>query len=305
MGVMHEFFVAETGRCRFYAKSYTLKDICSMMAEGMVVPASAPCVNVYVGVHQWITDRLPNDAFNIGIQTEQLFDTNGRKLWGRTSPYLAIIYMSKFDLVIDLNLPDAKAYPVWAFWGNLKFGPYLFSGRRVESLPSNDVSVLFIGTPNERRMAKIAETSAYYPVITLSKTTFNEADASLKRSAALLNIHYRKGVYTEWPRLLMAYLSGKIMVSEELTAPLQSGVHYLPIGAPIDDENVRIIFDNIKKDIADNYRFDSLLCMIDFRKRFLLLRSMVIFLSIRLHLFRATFKKRIKCLKRQLRGKLC
>lgn len=302
---MHEFFVAEVGHCRFYAKSYTLRDICSMMAEGIVVPASAPRVNVYVGVHQWITDRLPNDAFNIGIQTEQLFDINGRKLWGRTSPFLAIIYMSKFDLVIDLNLPDAKAYPVWAFWGNLKFGPYLFSGRTVETLPAKDVSVLFIGTPNERRMAKIAEISTYYPVITLSKTTFNEADASIKRSAALLNIHYRNGVYTEWPRLLMAYLSGKILVSEELTAPLQPGVHYLPIGSPIDDENVRLIFKNIKTDIADNYRFESLFCLVDFRKRFLLLRSMVIFLAIRLHFFRATFKKRCKYLKSRFRGKSC
>lgn len=302
---MEKFIVAEAGLYRFYAKSVVLSDLALMMVNNLEISGNGYPVNIFVGVHQWIDERLPLECINIGIQTEQFADASGRKLWGRTSPFLPLIYLSKFDVVIDLNIPDARAYPSWAFWGHSVFGPYLFSGRRVDPVYGVEDFLLFIGTPNVRRDAQIQKFSSFYRIHSLSRCSWRDADEHIRKCSALLNVHYSKGLYTEWPRFLMAYLSGKILVSEELDLPLKSGIHYLPIGSVIDHALTEEIFRNIERDIAQRYRFDVLLSSLSRKKPHRRLRPVVAAIAIWLHFKRASVRKSIRCMKKRLRRMPC
>jgi hypothetical protein len=71
------------------------------------------------------------------------------------------------------------------------------------------------------------------------KIVENEFGQSLNQtlglSLAIMNIHFQQGVYAEWPRILLAYVNGKILLSEDLGHPLVTGKHYCALGCDLDE----------------------------------------------------------------------
>ena len=63
-------------------------------------------------------------------------------------------------------------------------------------------------------------------------------------ASAVVNLHIGEGIYTEYPRMLSAYLSGKAVLSEPLAAPLEKGKHYADIETPFDPADAETHFRN-------------------------------------------------------------
>ena len=105
-------------------------------------------------------------------------------------------------------------------------------------------------------------------------------------SSAILNIHFQNGVYTEWPRILLAYVNGKILISEELGYPLISGRHYYPLGIDSNEMNASQIHENIWEDFARKYSFSEFVNSGKFEKINILF-SEKLFLVLQIFILRA------------------
>lgn len=88
---------------------------------------------------------------------------------------------------------------------------------------------------------------------------YNDLDEKIRQSNGIINIHYEDGIYTEWPRLLLAFENNKITYSEKLSLPLKEGYHYAKLTRPIIISDERKIFDNFESDIASKYQFKNLI----------------------------------------------
>ena len=71
-------------------------------------------------------------------------------------------------------------------------------------------------------------------------------------SSGVLNLHFEEGIYSEIPRLLSAYICGKVLYSEPLAAPFISGQHYIPLGSKV-TFNTEEIYTNISKTFVQNF----------------------------------------------------
>jgi hypothetical protein len=221
-------------------------------------------IAIYVGIHEWINDDINNGCTNIGIQTEQLFDVNQKKLRGYTSSLLTKFYLNKFDYIIDLSDLNKPGYSLSKSEVNrVIFGPYIFSHRdkhcKERGCKANSSKLLFIGKPNERRNNILKEYYSTNDYELINGLFFNDLDEKIQESTGLINIHYEDGIYTEWPRLLLAFENNKITYSEKLSAPLKLGYHYADLVRPIKPSEERKIFENFESDIASKHQFKNLI----------------------------------------------
>jgi len=116
---------------------------------------------------------------------------------------------------------------------------------------------VFFGTVNARRKKLIGASEAY---ITLNEGIFGAAlDEKIANASAVLNVHFSAGVYTEYPRLLSAYLAGKPLVSETLSPKLEVGRHYIALGAQTNVEYFAKTFANFSAEFAAHNRFTDFL----------------------------------------------
>ena len=84
-------------------------------------------------------------------------------------------------------------------------------------------------------------------------------DEKIANASAVLNVHFSAGVYTEYPRLLSAYLAGKPLVSETLSPELEEGRHYIALGAQTNVEYFAKTFANFSAEFAAHNRFTDFL----------------------------------------------
>jgi hypothetical protein len=190
---------------------------------------------IFCGAHKRYYFDWFRQGFKIVIQTEQFYDENRKKLWGIThiKKHLLRSNIKKSDLVIDLN-PDNKF-----FYENdliisdkelakIVFGPYIFpSSAAVFSFKSGGDYILFYGGVNRRRQEIIDGLDLNCKIVT--GVFGSELEKQASQSLSVLNIHFQDGIYTEWPRLFSALISGKVVVSERLAKPLEPNTHYIPI----------------------------------------------------------------------------
>jgi len=72
--------------------------------------------------------------------------------------------------------------------------------------------------------------------------------------SAIVNIHSEDKLYTEVPRLVMAALNGKVVVSEKLSSEFIKGFHYMDIDN-FSTKNIREIYNNFSKFTSSKYSF--------------------------------------------------
>jgi hypothetical protein len=214
-----------------YAGHRVLRDFANDLAACVTAPLSEP-VDVYVGVH--IIDRpLDTGRFTIGIQTEQYLDRNGQPMWRIPKERFRLRHATFYDVLLDFSADNAASYDFVpeALRRKIVFGPHIFPTTPVT--PNfQDAPPVFFGAQNERRRDLLAVLQAKRPVEIAPRGTFGEPlDALIARQGAVLNLHFRDGTYTEYPRFLKAYQRGKPVQSEPLAPPLQAGTHYFALDA--------------------------------------------------------------------------
>ncbi len=264
-----DFCIANYSNLKIFAKTDHVADICRMLDMQLLELETKLPVHVYIGAHQWIFDALPKYSINIGIQTEQYYDQNGKKLWGYRPKFFSYLLFNKFDYLLDYSSFNDLAYGRIKDSKRILFGPYLFPGQAKSYVISKNNLLLFVGDLSSRRREVLSSLQSRQRKVNCIKDKFYEAlIPDLNRCEGIINIHHQNGIYTEWPRILMAYVSGKVIFSESLGHPLVSGTHYLPI-EEIDtatEEIKKRVYLNFKQEIASKYKFVNFLNFTRFQK---------------------------------------
>lgn len=242
-----------------------LDDIARTFAKYEFVKASYKEVHIYVGVHKFRYHFL-HKGLNIGVQTEQFFDVNGKKLWRHTSWIKVLRQVSQYDLTLDLSPANRQAYNFLPKFlrNRIIFGPKIFPDNDIEFQPSKNNKLVFFGGLSLRRSQILQKLAQTHKILTVKNGTFgDELISSTKDSFGILNLHHDDGVYTEIPRLLTAYLHGKPVYSEELGYPLVEGRHYLPIDAELNESTAKEAFQKFKLEFVNNNKFSGFLNCVD------------------------------------------
>jgi hypothetical protein len=264
-----DFCILNHPHLKIFAKTDHVADICRMLSMQLMELETKLPIHVYIGAHQWVFDSIPKRSINIGVQTEQYYDQNGKKLWAYRPSFFSYLLFNKFDYLIDYSSFNYLAYGKVKDSKRIIFGPYLFPEQNKSYIKSMNNLLLFVGDMSPRRQKLLNSIQPTRKKITFFKDKFYEdLIPELNRCDGIINIHHQKGVYTEWPRILMAYTSGKVVFSEALGYPLISGKHYLPL-EEMDSANEDVkekIYQNFKEEIAAKYKFVNFLKLIRFQK---------------------------------------
>jgi hypothetical protein len=253
-----KFLVTQIGDVRFYAKHQVLRELILLISQNAELLVHRR-INVFMGIHHWTTDSMPNNALNIGIQTEQFFDENGLKLWGSIPDSYLKAACLKFDVILDFSELNKSAYQNFDQYNRVVFGPYIFPKKKISPSNIKASEICFVGALNDRREKIIFSLSNKYPIKLIVNEFGKQLNQSVSQSAAILNIHFQNGVYAEWPRILLAYINGKVVVSEDLGRPLIVGKHYCALDFDLNNVDFAEIHENIWQDFADNYSFADFL----------------------------------------------
>lgn len=229
---------------QFYAKHWVLNDIKEYLKnefnENNLNHASA---DVYVGVHEWVCDPIKNERLNIGIQTEHFADSCAQKLPTDRSFFYKFFILLKYDLILDINENNGSSYGMLKtlFRKKLILGPYILPIKKIKYIPSGDRFALLSNTPEiyERIPKGIVSNTDI-----IKGLSWHEAIFWYENCRAIINLHRFDGIYTEWPRFIMAMLAGKVLYSEPLSPPLVAGVHYVPLSEELDNYKLDEIYEN-------------------------------------------------------------
>ncbi|MGR3433688.1 MAG: hypothetical protein ACU0CO_02170 [Shimia sp.] len=208
---------------------------------------------IMVGIHH----RPPRDTRpTLGIQTEHFRDAEGRPLWGDgKARRRAMRHLARYDHVLDMSAANRPCYPPGAPVG---FGPYLFPDAPARHVPGADPRPVFFGAATDRRGALLARLGD--GVVAVPPGTFGDALArAVAPHAAILNLHAAEGTYTEVPRLVAAYRSGKPLVSEPLSPDIVPERHYLPLDKLGTSWDPAAMFYAFATEIAHPHRFSAFL----------------------------------------------
>ena len=213
---------------------------------------------LHVGAHA--LERSEMAGLAVGIQTEQMFDENGKKLWNAFNTRQLHRMVSRFDAILDLSHANAPAYSDLPIdqQRKVRFGPYIFP-EFIPQFVGGSGTPVFYGTPTNRRKKILRTLVSRGKISMIPRGTFGEDLAQMIASApAVVNIHIDEGVYTEYPRLLNAYLNGKVIISERLAGPLVAGKHYADIMSTFDSSTASEIYRNFSN-FAQQHKVSSFL----------------------------------------------
>lgn len=223
---------------------------------------------IFVGIHKglgivnWFIPSL-----KIGIQTEQLCAEDGSLLWGakkRKAVRNIKLACLLCDVILDLSPSNREFYRsiglLEKYPRKFVFGPHVFPDTPSIFTASNNERFVFFGAINGTRREKIISNLPAEIVSVVPAGTYGEELSSIINGCqGVLNIHYSEGVYTEVPRLLSAYLHGKVLFSETLAQPFVEGVHYLPIDSLSYERDDGHVFNELSRLVTDEYSFTSFL----------------------------------------------
>jgi hypothetical protein len=254
-------FKRRHGNILFISSHKILDQLAADIIQGL--PDDFICskkVTVYIGIHRRFGASLFRTDFKIGVQTEQYFDQFGQGLWKTVqAANKTLKTVPRFDLVLELNRSNKPLYEKIEVPARQKivFGPFIFPDKPIENQPGLEDRFLFFGTMGGARRRKIFESLDSCVAATLDDKAYGtELYDKIRKYRGVLNIHYDEGVYTEYPRLLTALLSGKIVLSEKLSDDLIAGEDYLLLDqAKIVIGNDKLIFDNFSKKLTKEYSF--------------------------------------------------
>ncbi|SDD16645.1 hypothetical protein SAMN05421538_1012 [Paracoccus isoporae] len=216
---------------------------------------------VLVGIHKiFAVPRI--SGRRVGVQTEQLFDSHGKKMWKNFHEPRMRRHANGLDGVLDFSFSNTPAYAAlrWNRQQKIWFGPYVFPDFPVR-FRARGSGITYVGSQSERRKPILEGLAQAHPLKIADQPIFGkDVAAFLTGGAGVLNIHHTEGIYSEVPRILKTYMAGKILYSEELAYPFIAGRHYLPLsdlGSPSRDP--RDIFATLQREIALPFRFSLFL----------------------------------------------
>lgn len=262
-------FRSKAQSIKFIAKHPVLSqfadDLRAAINPSLIVEQQA---KIFVGIHKglgifnWFIPSL-----KIGIQTEQLCAEDGALLWGakkRKAVRNIKLACRLCDVILDLSTSNREFYRsiglLDKYPQKFVFGPHVFPDTTTVFNSPTDGRFVFFGAIDGTRREKIisnlpAEMVSVVPAGTYGK----ELSSIINDSQGVLNIHYSEGVYTEVPRLLSAYLHGKVLYSETLAHPFVEGVHYMPIHSLSYERDDGYVFNELSRLVTNDYSFTSFL----------------------------------------------
>lgn len=225
---------------------------------------------VFCGAHKSfsVLSRLPGRK--LFIQTEQLTDMHGRDLWGQSqgdNVKNIVANLKKSDVFLDLNINNGPFYDNLDLDCKDRFkihlGPHIFPSKKISNSCSGNQGRVFFGCLNDRRrnvLKKLQKDRLHSTVIVPGNTYKQSLKQHIEGSDIILNIHFDDAVYTEVPRMLAAYLSGKVVQSELLETPFERGVHYISLENKI-PSSFRDVFENFASLVSTDYSFKKFVDM--------------------------------------------
>lgn len=248
----------------FHARSKILYDLAAQIKNGCDVSNISlnqkETINVFVGIHEFQKFPFDTEATNIGIQTEHYFDFNGRPMWMAKNASKLINGLINLDVILDLSEANNYLYKTLFSYirkPKITFGPYIFPSEEILENSTNNKNYIFVGSLNDRRTRILKELNG----ITITTDSHSEKlKAIIDQSAGVINVHYSDGIYTEWPRLLLAYLSGKAVISEQLGCDIIANKHYqLLTPGQKPHQNNKTIYTNFSKFVVPRFSFENFL----------------------------------------------
>ena len=215
-------------------------------------------ITVFIGAHKRFPGIRKTKGLKICIQTEIFFDDDGSSMWRKPRWTKMLPNIINCDIFLDLNKSNSVVYRWLPNWLRKKivFGPKIFPSNPNTMVEGNGQAVFF-GTMSERRQ-RILNSSGEITIIN-NETFGSELSEAMSQASAVFNLHYFKGRYSEFPRLLSAYLAGKPVVSETLSHELEAGRHYLPLDASFDAETLSRTFELFSTEFASQNKFTDFL----------------------------------------------
>lgn len=264
------FHIVCTGHTNYVAN--ILKMALQRYGFSPTVAQSMPDIfdaDYYIVVCPQMFDRLPPFNKLICFQLEQ--SVSSRWLNGQ---YLDILKNCKY--VLDYSLDNIRyldgfgiSYPKVFHVPVLpvsKYGEFLASqGVRLASAPQKDTDVLFYGDTNVGRRAKLlSELSGQFNIKIINGLFGTELLSEIRRSKAVLNLHYYDGALLETTRVSECLSLGVPVVSEsvfdaEHHKKMSQFVHFAECGDvdDISDKLQNVLNDQTTLSAADLSQMDS------------------------------------------------
>lgn len=224
--VTKQIEVLEVGNVRFLTTHRTLALVARTLSDSLAsVSESFGPTDIWLGAHR--ARRVPRTAGRrlVVVQTEQILDAGGRQIETKMTRRRIARLALQADLFVEWN-PHNRA-----FYGLLPlllprrflFGPYVFPLSTPTQTPG--AGLVFVGNITPERQPKLQRLPDVQALP--MKADIAVIDRGIAAGAAMLNLHSLPGAYSEVPRVLMAYLAGKPLVSEPLAPPFEAGHSYL------------------------------------------------------------------------------
>jgi hypothetical protein len=215
-------------------------------------------ITVWLGAHKRFKKSNKRNELVICVQTEIFFDAFQKPMWRSPRWTRILLNLMKCDIFLDFSASNEKAYRWLPSWlkNKICYGPKIFPSKPMDFLPGPGRAIFF-GTMNDRRRNIL---NKFPNIKTLPEETFGaQLDEELSKAPAIVNLHYHDGIYSEYPRLLTAFLAGKTIISERLGPDLILEKHYLSLGTQLDDELLETTYKNFANDFAAHNKFTDFL----------------------------------------------
>ncbi|PCJ90148.1 MAG: hypothetical protein COA52_10730 [Hyphomicrobiales bacterium] len=269
---MKNTYTLDYGMLKFISKHAGLNQLSYDIAQGMESLTLPHKVIVFCGIHKKQGINWFRSGFKLGIQTEQFLDPNGIEVAPgskRDNYKKNIIYaLEKLHVILDINASNYKFYQSLEIWPKIKnkivFGPRIFPNFEVKyKEPINDKYIFFGSISNSRRGPVIEELRKKYPVDIESNLFGKQLHDCSSKYKAIINVHYFEAIYSEAPRILTSYLSGKPTISETLCPIFECGKHYIHINddsfSNLERSKLKNTHQELGKYVTQKYSFEGFL----------------------------------------------
>lgn len=259
---INHFFEHRKGPLVFIAKQKVLAYLAEDLLTGLDPQLTInQRVLVFCGIHNGYHAHHWRRGYKLGIQTEQFLNQEGEQLW-RYESFLPKVmkHLERFDQIIDINSSNKPVYDRLPshIRQKIRFGPHIFPANAPAAKAASRSLAAFVGDGSGRRTPILASLEAKQRAELIKSELYGQPLLDeLSPYAAILNIHYDRGSYTEAPRLLLALNAGKAVVSEPLSDDFIEGVHYLSLDHPLDSDQLAKVHQNFSTHVCSRFSFQQ------------------------------------------------
>ena len=216
---------------------------------------------VCCGIHNSYHLNQFRRGYKLGIQTEQFLNQEGQELWRYDSFLPKVLkHLERFDKIIDINASNKPVYDRLPdhIKHKVTFGPHIFPAHPPPATTSTRPQAAFVGDSSGRRTSILATLESKQQAELIKSELYGKPLLKeLSPYAAILNIHYDRGSYTEAPRLLLALKAGKAVISEPLSDEFTEGVHYLGLDKSPDQADLAATFRHFSAYVCNHFSFQD------------------------------------------------